>query len=646
MTPETKKFIELLESELGYAEKASGYTKFGKWYNSVESDSDYTNQPWCDMYISWAAKKLGYEDWIGQFAWTVSHAQWFKEQDAWGHTPAPGALVFYDWGGSDKISKIDHVGVVTRVEGKRIHTIEGNIDGGVAKRKVRDQSKVVGYGYPEKVKERLEAQVLDLGATSAGTAAVQGGPGVGLPGPGIGIAAPAADAVRQGAGQDVGQGVRPGPATTAPDTGTASPRTAAEAGTPSTASAQSGSVLTLLPPRATTAVPDAESAGAAAPQSGKVLALLAPRTPAQSDARTAGKHRKSADAAPAAAANAAPSTPSTPASPSTPGKHRKPETQAGTEAARPADAVGGTPVSAVRDLPALPELGTQALVGSLVLAAVAVLTHAKARLRLAHAVRVPRTSVTPVTTVTEAQRAHRATRNTRFTRLVPQHTDLELTAPAVHSTEPADTTLAPALAGLGLTSALQPADVATATSRPTFTDLAILTPGDQPAASVGATPGTSVPFSATGRSRRGLRSRRGAAGLDAAIASALGNPADSGDTPRDGEPGRGAVPYQGRRRRLERLPEDYGSFKAEAPLRGRRHRTTSTPRDTRPSGNPRPRRQPLSAPVYESDVLVASAANTPQPDFRPDVPLRGRRHRATSEPAPSPRPQKGRHRRA
>ncbi|MFI6389338.1 CHAP domain-containing protein [Nonomuraea sp. NPDC050540] len=154
-----KKFIDLLEKELGYSEKADAYTKFGDWYGkNIEFDADYSSAPWCDMYLSWAAAKLGYEDWVGQFAWTVAHAEWFQEQGAWGKTPKPGAFVFYDWRGGNDVDGIDHVGIVTRVEGDTIYTIEGNIDGGVAKRKERDTSKVVGYGYPEKIKARLDKE--------------------------------------------------------------------------------------------------------------------------------------------------------------------------------------------------------------------------------------------------------------------------------------------------------------------------------------------------------------------------------------------------------------------------------------------------------------------------------------------------------
>ncbi|NUW40602.1 CHAP domain-containing protein [Nonomuraea rhodomycinica] len=154
-----RKFIDLLESQLGYSERGGAYTKFGDWYGkNVEFDADYTSAPWCDMMLSWAAHKLGYEEWMGQFAWTVSHAKWFRKHDAWGRKPEPGAFVFFDWSGSHDLDRIDHVGIVTRVEGHTIHTIEGNIDGGVLKRKERDTSKVVGYGYPWRIKERLDRE--------------------------------------------------------------------------------------------------------------------------------------------------------------------------------------------------------------------------------------------------------------------------------------------------------------------------------------------------------------------------------------------------------------------------------------------------------------------------------------------------------
>ncbi|GAA3810667.1 hypothetical protein GCM10022226_33880 [Sphaerisporangium flaviroseum] len=169
MSPELQKMLDLLQTQLGYSEQGGGYTKFGAWYGkTVEFDSDYSAQPWCDMFLSWAAHQLGYEKWFGQFAYTVNHAEWFVDHGAWGTTPKPGAVVFFDWGGSDVVDNIDHVGMVVSVDGQTIHTIEGNVDGRFVREKVRDQSYVVGYGYPEKVKAKLSEVTVVTKASFAG----------------------------------------------------------------------------------------------------------------------------------------------------------------------------------------------------------------------------------------------------------------------------------------------------------------------------------------------------------------------------------------------------------------------------------------------------------------------------------------------
>ncbi|WP_345337938.1 CHAP domain-containing protein [Planotetraspora kaengkrachanensis] len=166
-----KKLLHLLQSQVGYSEHAGGSTKFGHWYDSVENDADYTSQPWCDMFLSWGAHKLGYAHWFGQFAYTVGHARWFKQHHAWGSVPVPGAVVFFDWAGTGTIDGIDHVGIVASVDGKKIHTIEGNTGGGEVLEQVRDQSSVVGYGYPDKIKTRQDVKVeQEARAVAAATA--------------------------------------------------------------------------------------------------------------------------------------------------------------------------------------------------------------------------------------------------------------------------------------------------------------------------------------------------------------------------------------------------------------------------------------------------------------------------------------------
>lgn len=141
-----------MRGEVGYREKGGQLTKFGQWYADRVKDPQYRDAPWCDMFIAWAADKAGVGDYVGQFAWTPSHAAWFIKQGAWSQQPEPGALVFFDWGGGKSYKGIDHVGIVERVDGKKIHTIEANVDNVWLKRKSRDMHKdVVGYGLPRLV---------------------------------------------------------------------------------------------------------------------------------------------------------------------------------------------------------------------------------------------------------------------------------------------------------------------------------------------------------------------------------------------------------------------------------------------------------------------------------------------------------------
>lgn len=349
MTPEIQKFIELLGSQVGYSEKSGSYTKFGKWYgNHVEFDADYSSAPWCDMYLSWAAHKLGYQDWIGQFAWTVRHAEWFKEQGAWGKTPKVGAFVFYDWSGTNKIDNIDHVGIVTKVEHGRIFTIEGNIDGGVAKRKERDTSKVVGYGYPERIKSRLDEAAAKKAEKQASTPGSE--PGT-LP-------------------EDALNSLIPRSAD-----GTQDPPTSTDRLESRTPTQQEGQVKGQTPEEA--------------------QGRTEPRTPEQSSKETQGRTQASkpqsdtASPQPSASAsdsNAASSSARTPQAGASPtaktGKHAKPTT-ADTEEATAKPLPVHTDASATGPLPAI---NSPTLIGSAVVAALALLAVAKTRrLRLSAA---------------------------------------------------------------------------------------------------------------------------------------------------------------------------------------------------------------------------------------------------------------------
>jgi len=91
----------------------------------------------------------------GDRAYTVWHAQDFQKIGRWkagtaANTNAaqPGWIVFFDWGGTDGIGAIDHVGVVVRsLGGGYVETIEGNTSDACAVKR-RHYSTIAGFGRP------------------------------------------------------------------------------------------------------------------------------------------------------------------------------------------------------------------------------------------------------------------------------------------------------------------------------------------------------------------------------------------------------------------------------------------------------------------------------------------------------------------
>ncbi|MFC0039789.1 CHAP domain-containing protein [Actinomadura rayongensis] len=120
--------------------------------------ADYLATAWCDIAVTEWARRSGDAAAVlpaGDRAYTVWHARDFQRAGRWhaGTTAnvdaaRPGDIVFFDWGASDSLDAIDHVGVVERVlGGGRVQTIEGNTADAVLRR-VRSASVIAGYGRP------------------------------------------------------------------------------------------------------------------------------------------------------------------------------------------------------------------------------------------------------------------------------------------------------------------------------------------------------------------------------------------------------------------------------------------------------------------------------------------------------------------
>ncbi|MES9543445.1 peptidoglycan-binding protein [Spirillospora sp. NPDC049024] len=120
--------------------------------------NEFLRASWCDMAITYWARHSGNASAVlpgGDRAYTVWHAQDFQKAGRWhsGTTASvnqakPGDIVFFDWGATNSIGAIDHVGVVEKVlGGGRLQTIEGNTSDSV-RRRVRDSGVIAGYGRP------------------------------------------------------------------------------------------------------------------------------------------------------------------------------------------------------------------------------------------------------------------------------------------------------------------------------------------------------------------------------------------------------------------------------------------------------------------------------------------------------------------
>lgn len=169
------KVIKIAEAEVGYLEKASNsqldsktanagranYTKYGRDMHEIyPSVMDFPAE-WCDCFVDWCfykaygvstAKSLiggNFND------YTVASAQQYKNKGAW-HTSNPkvGDQIFFK-----NDVRICHTGIVYKVDGKKVYTIEGNTTGasgvianggGVQKKSYSlGSSYIAGYGRPK-----------------------------------------------------------------------------------------------------------------------------------------------------------------------------------------------------------------------------------------------------------------------------------------------------------------------------------------------------------------------------------------------------------------------------------------------------------------------------------------------------------------
>ena len=169
---DSSKVIQIALAEEGYLEKKSNAYLDDKTANA--GDKNYTKywrdvypsfqgQYWCDCFVKWAfikaygietAKKLLCHDNKEWSFYTPTSAQYFKNHNQWfTSNPKQGDVIFFK-----NSTRICHTGIVTKVSGNTVYTIEGNTtsaagvvaNGGCVRQKSYQlgSSYIAGFGRP------------------------------------------------------------------------------------------------------------------------------------------------------------------------------------------------------------------------------------------------------------------------------------------------------------------------------------------------------------------------------------------------------------------------------------------------------------------------------------------------------------------
>lgn len=136
--------VSIAAKEIGYKETGDNHTKYGVWYGM-------DGAAWCHMFVSWCAAKAGIpSSVIPKTASTDEGMAWFKSRGRFKYKgkyiPKRGDLVYFKTGRS-------HVGIVEKVTGSTLHTIEGNAslttDRVTRRTYPLSEKTITGYGVPE-----------------------------------------------------------------------------------------------------------------------------------------------------------------------------------------------------------------------------------------------------------------------------------------------------------------------------------------------------------------------------------------------------------------------------------------------------------------------------------------------------------------
>ena len=153
--------VAIAQTQLGYKEGSlegtvQGYndiTKYGEWYGM-------NGQPWCAMFVSWCADQARIStNVIPKHASCDVGMQWFQNRERFffspyyggSYTPKKGDIVYFGYKMKNGAFDSNHVGIVYKVDDKKIYVLEGNSSYKVqtVPYLMANNDYILGYGVPD-----------------------------------------------------------------------------------------------------------------------------------------------------------------------------------------------------------------------------------------------------------------------------------------------------------------------------------------------------------------------------------------------------------------------------------------------------------------------------------------------------------------
>lgn len=150
-----EKLLAWVSAQVGTREGANNWNKYAEDKRLAQLYGwDAQNQPWCDLFtdaafISVFGLELGaamtYQQIGSGSAACRTSAGFFRNHGAFSQYPEAGDVIFFYSSGA-----INHQGIVMRVAGGSVVTVEGNSSDQVAERVYQiGDSRIAGYGRPD-----------------------------------------------------------------------------------------------------------------------------------------------------------------------------------------------------------------------------------------------------------------------------------------------------------------------------------------------------------------------------------------------------------------------------------------------------------------------------------------------------------------